>query len=127
MSTIVVACAFVDDGHPLEIEEPRLSTTYTESGLPLRAGLELWPVEQEPEEQTPADAAGDDSVDDDNPGHSDESDRPAKYYPRRVAGESARDASLLALPTVGGTRRAVPLAARGAARAPAYTCSMPAP
>ncbi len=96
----LVACAFVDDGHPLEIDDPRLSTTYTDSGLPLRAGLELWPVEQEPEQQAPADAAGDDSDHDDNSGHGDENDRPAPYYPRRVAGESARDASVLALPTV---------------------------
>jgi hypothetical protein len=96
----LVACAFVDDGHPLEIDDPRLSTTYTESGLPLRAGLELWPMENEPEEQAPTDAAADDPDQDDNPDHGDEDDRPAPYYPRRVAGDSARDASVLALPTV---------------------------
>jgi hypothetical protein len=102
----LVACAFVDDGDPLEIDDPRLSTTYTESGLPLRAGLELWPVENEPEEQTPTEAAAGDTTQDGNPDRGDdpdggdEDDRPAPYYPRRVGGDSARDASVLALPTV---------------------------
>jgi len=90
----LVACAFVDDGHPLEIDDPRLSTTYTESGVPLRAGLELWPVEAEAEADVEAEDAGD------GEDHEHEDDRPAPYYPRRVAGESARDASRLTLPTV---------------------------
>lgn len=79
----LVACAFVDDGHALEIEDPRLSTTYTEAGVPLRAGLELWPVEP------PEDEAADGEEQDD--------ERPA-YYPRRLAGESTQDASRLVLP-----------------------------
>jgi hypothetical protein len=80
----VVACAFLEDGAPLELDEPRLSTTYTDSGAPLRAGLELWPVEDERENQDGEGEAGDEDP-----------EEPAPYYPRRVAGESARDGSRL--------------------------------
>lgn len=87
----LVACAFVDDGQPLEIEDPRLSTTYTDAGVPLRVGLELWPVEPPHDDAT--------NEDDERPEDEgeDEDERPA-YYPRRLAGESARDGSELVLP-----------------------------
>jgi hypothetical protein len=75
-----IACAFVDDGQPLEIDEPRLSSTSTPSGLPLRAGLELWPPEPE---------ADSDSADGDE-----EAER-EPVYPRRIGGEQAGDASRL--------------------------------
>ncbi len=122
----LVACAFLDDGHPLEIDDPRLSTTYTDAGLPLRAGLELWPVEDEPEEQTPTEAPADDADHDDDPGHGDEDERRAPYYPRRVAGESARDASLLALPTVAVRAELFRWRARGREGAGVYVLA-PAP
>jgi hypothetical protein len=91
----LVACAFVDDGQPLEIDDPRLSTTYTDAGVPLRVGLELWPVEPPHDDAT---NEGDEQPEDEG-----EDERPA-YYPRRLAGESARDGSELVLP--GTTLRA---------------------
>ena len=86
-----MACAFVDDGQPLEIDDPRFSTTYTDAGVPLRAGLELWPVEP------PHDDAAD--ADDEQPENEAEDQRPS-YYPRRLSGESARDGSELVLPGI---------------------------
>ncbi|HTX47512.1 MAG TPA: hypothetical protein VMD48_14615 [Solirubrobacteraceae bacterium] len=91
----LVACAFVDDGQTLEIDDPRLSTTYTDAGVPLRAGLELWPVEPIHDDAAEPDES------DEQPQHEDE---PSSYYPRRLAGESARDGSELVLP--GTTLRA---------------------
>jgi hypothetical protein len=77
-----IACALVDNGHPLEIDEARLSSTYTPTGLPLRAGLELWPPEPEPGDET------------ENPGGDDEEQSEEHpVYPRRVGGEQAGDAS----------------------------------
>jgi hypothetical protein len=67
------ACAFVDSGHPLAIDEPRLSTTYAPSGVPLRAGLELWPVEPEQDDR---------NEDEQRPVHA-----------RRIGGEHVGDAS----------------------------------
>jgi hypothetical protein len=71
----LIACAMVQDGIALEIDDPRLSTTYAPSGLPVRAGLELWLVEHEPAEGEEA----------------------QPYYPRRIGGESAGDGSELAI------------------------------
>jgi hypothetical protein len=71
----LIACAIVHDGAALEIDDPRLSTTYAPSGLPVRAGLELWLVEHEPAEGEEA----------------------QPYYPRRIGGESAGDGSELAI------------------------------
>jgi hypothetical protein len=122
----LVACAFVDDGDPLEIDDPRLSTTYTESGVPLRAGLELWPVEDLPGEQVPIEAAADDTDRDDDLDHRDEDERPAPYYPRRVAGDGAGDASLLALPTVAVRAELFRWRARGREGAGVYALA-PAP
>jgi hypothetical protein len=85
----IVACAWLEDGAPLELDEPRLSTTYSAAGLPLRAGLELWPVE---EERDSDDAGGEHAPEDEK------AEEPARYYPRRVAGETERDASRLELP-----------------------------
>jgi hypothetical protein len=91
----VVGCAFLDEGTPLELDEPRLSTTYSEAGVPLRAGLELWPVEDKRDEDDGGveHEAGDESA-----------EEPAPYFPRRVAGEAERDATRLQLP--GATIRA---------------------
>lgn len=40
------------------VEDQRLSTTYTEGGWPLRAGLELWVAGKEPDQQYPRRASG---------------------------------------------------------------------
>lgn len=85
----VIACAFLEEGAALELDEPMLSTTYTEAGIPLRSGLELWPVE---EEHAGDDGAAEQATDDERP------EEPAPHYPRRVAGESVRGASRLELP-----------------------------
>jgi hypothetical protein len=71
----LIVGAMVQDGIALEIDDPRLSTTYAPSGLPVRAGLELWLVEHEPAEGEEA----------------------QPYYPRRIGGESAGDGSELAI------------------------------
>jgi hypothetical protein len=88
----VIACAFLEEGAALELDEPRLSTTYTDAGLPLRSGLELWPVE---DEHAGDDGAGEQTSGDEKP------EEPAPHYPRRVAGESERDASRLQVPGAG--------------------------
>jgi hypothetical protein len=62
-----VAAVVIEDPAPPPVVDPRLSTTYTEAGLPRRAGLELW-LEEEDE-----DAAEDDV---------------SPQYPRRAAGEA---------------------------------------
>lgn len=51
---VMAAWAF-EAGQPVPIEEPRLSTTYDGDGVPIRAGLELWPevVEEGDEEEPP--------------------------------------------------------------------------
>jgi hypothetical protein len=105
----LVACAFVDKGQALEIDDPRLTTTYTDAGLPLRAGLELWPVEpahddtaDEGDERSAQDAQEEQHEQGQNEqDEQDEQDdeRPA-YYPRRLAGESSRDGSRLVLPAI---------------------------
>jgi hypothetical protein len=52
------------EGHPVPIADPRMSTTYDADGSPIKAGLELWP-------QT-----------------TDDEDDAAVRYPRRAAGEA---------------------------------------
>ena len=71
-----LSCALVEDGGALAVEEPRLSTTYTEAGIPARASLELW-LEGSGEGQ---DEASDENRRDERP-----------HYPRRAAGERAGD------------------------------------
>jgi hypothetical protein len=60
-----IAGAILEDGAPLAIDEPRLSTTYDAGGHPSRAGLEVWLPDLEVEGEEP---------------------RP--QYPRRIAGEA---------------------------------------
>jgi hypothetical protein len=73
-----LACALFEDGAALAVEEPRLSTTYTDAGIPSRASLELW-------------LAGSGERDDDASDADDPDER--THYPRRVAGERAGDGS----------------------------------
>ena len=63
-----VAAAVIEDPTPPPVVDPRLSTTYTDAGVPRRAGLELW-LEEEGEEEAAAEEGG------------------APQYPRRAAGE----------------------------------------
>jgi hypothetical protein len=65
-----VSATIFEAGQPLAVAEPRLSTTYTEEGLPIRATLELWLPENEEEQEAQ------------------ETDQ-AVSYPRRAAGEVA--------------------------------------
>jgi hypothetical protein len=95
----LVACAFVDDGKPLEIDDPRFSTTYTDAGLPLRAGLELWPLEPA-HDDVEDDQSDDTEVQSGQDGQGEQDDERPAYYPRRLAGESSRDASRLVLPAI---------------------------
>jgi hypothetical protein len=58
-----------EDGRPLVVAEPRLSTTYSEDSLPVRAALELWlPAGEEPER---------------------DDGKQTTQYPRRAAGEAS--------------------------------------
>jgi hypothetical protein len=61
-----VSATLFEAGQPVSVAEPRLSTTYAEDGLPIRATLELWLPESEEEE-------GQEAV----------------SYPRRAAGQAA--------------------------------------
>jgi hypothetical protein len=63
----LIAAAVIEDPSPPRIEDPRLSTTYAEDGLPFRVGLELW-FEAKDEEGS--------------------EDAPSHQYPRRAAGET---------------------------------------
>jgi hypothetical protein len=63
-----VAATVIDDPEVPRIDDPRLSTTYNESGLPVKVGLELWF-----EAETEADTAED-------------GERPPPF-PRRAAGQ----------------------------------------
>ncbi len=65
-----VAAVVLEDPAPPPVIDPRLSTTYTDAGLPRQAGLELWLEETEEE-------AGEDE----DPG--------SPQYPRRAAGRVA--------------------------------------
>lgn len=62
-----VAAVVLEDPAPFRVIDPRLSTTYTEVGLPRRVGLELWLGEEGPVDEDP--------------------DEDAPHYPRRAAGE----------------------------------------
>ena len=65
----VVRGAVLEPEHGPHVVDPRLSTTYRENGVPVRAGLELWLEQEEPEDP--------------------EADEAAEQFPRRAAGESA--------------------------------------
>jgi hypothetical protein len=55
----LVTAALFDPAGPRVVADPRLSTTYTESGRPTRAGVELWiESEAEPEHLYPRRAVG---------------------------------------------------------------------
>jgi hypothetical protein len=56
-SDVLAAAVIAADGAPA-VEDPRLSTTYDEGGWPVRVGLELWLVGEEPEQQYPRRASG---------------------------------------------------------------------
>jgi hypothetical protein len=60
-----LAGALFEDGQSLPLDEPRLSTTYSRTGEPSRASLELWLKEDE------------------------EDDEEHPHYPRRAAGETS--------------------------------------
>jgi hypothetical protein len=47
----LVSAALFESGQPVPVSDPRLSTTYTGDGVPVRAGVELWVSETvEPEQ-----------------------------------------------------------------------------
>lgn len=69
-----LSATLFEGGQPVPVEEPRLSTTYGEDGLPLRATLELWLPESDPE-------AGEEDAE------------PVVSYPRRAAGEATGPAT----------------------------------
>ncbi len=54
----VVLAAVLEDGGGSEVEDPRLSTTYTATGDPWRVGLELWLAGEDEATQYPVRAAG---------------------------------------------------------------------
>jgi hypothetical protein len=62
-SDLVAATLFDPEGW-VPVDDPRLSTTYAESGLPARTNLELWVGEGENEfpRRVAAEAAGDGAV-----------------------------------------------------------------
>lgn len=69
-----LSATLFEGGQSLDVAEPRLSTTYADDGLPVRATLELWLPESE----------------------ADETDEEAEHvasYPRRAAGQAAGPAS----------------------------------
>jgi hypothetical protein len=70
-----VACAILEDGVPLTVDEPRLSTTYDAAGASSRASLEVWLADVEVEGEEP---------------------RP--QYPRRLAGEATGERAHLKAP-----------------------------
>jgi hypothetical protein len=73
----LAATVLLEEGCVLPVQEPRLSTTYTLDGAPLRASLEMWL--EEPEEPE-----GDGSE-----------EPPARHFPRRAAGEKIGAAARL--------------------------------
>jgi hypothetical protein len=108
-----VSCALLEDGRPLEVEEPRFSTTYDGDGVPSRAGLEVWLAgagadDEGGDPEPPHTGPGED----DTRGHSEQPDTdsepldtaPDPRYPRRAAGERTGDGAQLSLP--GATARA---------------------
>ena len=54
----VVGATILDLGGEHGVADPRLSTTYSADGIPVRAGLELWLSDDEETEQYPRRAAG---------------------------------------------------------------------
>jgi hypothetical protein len=76
----VVAGVLFEEGSPVEIADPRLSTTYTAEGRPARASLELWLDELERDTPDP-----------------DPDDGVVPHFPRRAAGEAAGAAVQLAV------------------------------
>lgn len=54
---LLAAAVIAPDGSAA-VEDPRLSTTYAADGWPLRAGLELWLADEEPDQQYPRPASG---------------------------------------------------------------------
>lgn len=87
-----VACALFEDGDPLDVDEPRLSTAYTAAGAPARASLELWLAGSDDDER--------DRDDGDEDGDDDQAQRDRARFPRRAAGEQAGDGSHLRAATV---------------------------
>jgi hypothetical protein len=78
----VVAAAVLETEHPGPVSEPRLSTTYTATGLPLRAGLELWIDDG-------SDAGSEREADRGRGGEDGDGVEPtAHQYPRRASGEA---------------------------------------
>lgn len=65
----LITASLFEGGHSLTIEDPRLSTTYAEDGMPARASVELW---QAPDEAETSDGG----------------QEPPEPRPRRAAGES---------------------------------------
>lgn len=65
----LITASLFEQGHSMTIEDPRLSTTYTESGIPARASIELW---HEPDASEVTDGG----------------QEPPEPRPRRAAGES---------------------------------------
>jgi hypothetical protein len=54
----VVSAGVFEHGAAIAVSDPRLSTTYTADGHPIRVGLELWLDAEESDEQYPRRAAG---------------------------------------------------------------------
>ncbi|HWE32810.1 MAG TPA: hypothetical protein VG410_04945 [Solirubrobacteraceae bacterium] len=98
--TDTVSCALLEDGQPLDVEEPRFSTTYGGDGVPSRAGAELWLVggdEDDPRNKSDESESESESEPEPAPG-------PDTRYPRRAAGERTGEGAEVALP--GATARA---------------------
>ncbi len=66
----LLSASVIEEGHALRVEDPRLSTTYSGSGLPVRATFELW-LEHPEDEAEQADE-----------------DESVARFPRRAAGEA---------------------------------------
>jgi hypothetical protein len=78
----VLAAGVLEAERPGPVADPRLSTTYTAAGLPIRAGLELW-VENGSPVAGKAEPVGDAGE------HVDSLAEPAPHeYPHRAAGET---------------------------------------
>jgi hypothetical protein len=54
----LVTAVVLDSDAPHTVDDPRLSTTYTASGQPLRAGVELWLGDDDEQQQHPRRALG---------------------------------------------------------------------
>jgi hypothetical protein len=117
-----VSCALLEDGQPLDVEEPRFSTTYDGDGVPSRAGVELW-LAGSGEEDRDGDSDSDSDSDDD----SEQPDSaPDARYPRRAAGERTADGAELSLPAATARAELFTWHARGIHGAGVYLL-LPAP